>query len=107
MERKELEKLIAQYQQKADKAEDAYQQTGQTRYYTTHWKNQDMADALRMALSAKEDHETLREMRLVMSNFAARGAAAVSPLRSEDERVELAMRLAAEVADYGRRNGLN
>lgn len=107
VERKELEKLIDKYQKKADTAEATYQETGASRYYTTSWINQNMANALRIALSAKEDYETLREMRLVMSNFAARGAAAVSSLRSEDERVELAMRLAAEVADYGRRNGLN
>lgn len=106
MEKKELEKLIAQYQQKADKAEDAYQQTGAARYHATYWRNQEMADALRMALSAKDDHDTLRDMRMVLSNFASRGAAAVSPHRTPDERAELAAQLAAEVADYGRRLGL-
>lgn len=103
---KELEKLIAKYQQRADAAEEAYQETGAKRYYTTHCTNQDLADALRIALSAKEDHETLRDMRLMLSNFASRGAAAVSSHRSQDERAELALDLAAEVADYGRRNGL-
>ena len=76
------------------------------RYHSAYWRNQDMADALRMALSAKEDHDTLRDMRLVLSNFASRGAAAESPYRSPDERAELAARLAAEVADYGRQLGL-
>ena len=106
MSEKELEKLIAKYQQRADAAEEAYQETGAKRYYTTHCTNQDLADALRIALSAKEDHETLRDMRLMLSNFASRGAAANSPHRSQDERAELALDLAAEVADYGRRNGL-
>lgn len=103
---KELEKLMAKYQQRADAAEEAYQETGVKRYYTTHCANQDLADALRIALSAKEDHETLRDMRLMLSNFASRGAAAHSPHRSQDERVKLALTLAAEIADYGQRNGL-
>ena len=72
----------------------------------THCTNQDLADTLRMALSAKADHDTLRDMRLMLSNFASRGAAANSPHRSQDERVELAMKLAEEIADYGQRNGL-
>ena len=42
----------------------------------------------------------------MLSNFASRGAAAISPQRAPDERAELAVRLVAEVADYGRRNGL-
>ena len=61
MSEKELEKLIAKYQQQADAAEEAYQETGAKRYYTTHCTNQDLADALRMALSAKADHDTLRD----------------------------------------------
>lgn len=106
LEQKELKKLVEKYQKKADEAAQAYQETGLTRYHSAYWRNQDMADALRMALSAKEDHDTLRDMRLVLSNFASRGAAAESPYRSPDERAELAARLAAEVADYGRQLGL-
>ena len=106
MDEKELEKLIDQYQKRADTAEQAYQETGMQRYYTTHWTNQNLADALRIALSAKEEHETLHDMKMMLSNFASRGAAAISPQRAPDERAELAVRLVAEVADYGRRNGL-
>lgn len=106
MEKKELERMIAKYQKRADEAERVHQETGLARYHTTYWNNQDMADALRMALSAKDDHDTLCDMRLVLSNFASRGAAAVSPYRDQDERVKLAMRLAEELADYGRLNGL-
>ena len=103
---KELEKLIAKYQQLADAAEQAYQETGVQRYYTTHCTNQDLADALRMALSAKEEHETLHDMKMMLSNFASRGAAATSPFRSGDEQVKLALALAREIAEYGQRNGL-
>ena len=77
-------KLMEKYQAKADAAAQACQETGLTRYHSAYWRNQDMADALRMALSAKEDHDTLRDMRLVLSNFASRGAAAESPYRSPD-----------------------
>ena len=106
MDEKELEKLIVQYQKRADNAEQANQETGVQRYYTTHWMNQNMADALRIALSAKEEHETLRDMKMMLSNFASRGAAATSPLRSGDEQVKLALTLARELAEYGQRNGL-
>ena len=103
---KELEKMIAKYQQRADAAEQAHQETGMQRYYTTYCTNQDLADALRIALSAKEEHETLHDMKMMLSNFASRGAAATNPFRSGDEQVKLALVLAKELAEYGRRNGL-
>ena len=59
-----------------------------------------------MALSAKEEHETLHDMKMMLSNFASRGAAATSPFRSGDEQVKLALALAREIAEYGQRNGL-
>ena len=106
MDEKVLEKLIAKYQQRADAAEQAYQETGAQRYYTTHCTNQDLADALRIALSAKDEHDTLRDIKMMLSNFASRGAAATSPFRSGDEQVKLALALAREIAEYGQRNGL-
>lgn len=106
MDEKELKKLIEKYQKRADDAEQAYQETGAHRYYTAQWTNQNMADALQIALTAKEDHETLRDMKLTLSNFASRGAAATSLHRPESERAELAAILAKEIADYGKRNGL-
>lgn len=51
----ELEKLIAKYQNRADAAEQAYLEAGMPRYYTTYWRNRELADAHRIALSAKED----------------------------------------------------
>lgn len=106
MEKKEIEKLIAKYQKRADNAEIVYQETGAQRYYTTQWTNQSLADTLRIALSAKDDHEALRDMRMMVSNFASRGAAATSVLRSENEQAALALTLAKEIAEYGRWNGL-
>lgn len=106
LDEKELKKLIEKYEKRADAAEQAYQTSGAQRYYTARCTNQDMADALRVALSAKEDHEELQTMKLELSNFASRGAAATSPFRPESERAELAAILAKELADYGKRNGL-
>lgn len=103
---KEMEKMIDKYQKRADAAEEAYQETGMQRYYTTYCTNQDLADALRIALSAKEEHEILHDMKSVLSKFASKGAAATSPFSSEDEQVKLALTLAKELAEYGRRNGL-
>lgn len=106
MNKKEMEKLITKYQQRADAAELTYQETGIPRYFTTYRTNQNLADALRMALSAKADHDTLRDIKMVLSNFASRGAMAVNQFQPEDERVKLAMTLAKEIAEYGQRNGL-
>lgn len=106
VDKKEMEKLIEKYQKRADVAELAYQVTGERRYCTAQWTNQDLADTLRIALTAKEDYETLRDMKRVLSEFASRGATANSQLWPEDERTEIAMTLAAEIADYGKRNGL-
>ncbi len=106
LDEKELKKLIEKYDKRADNALQLYQETGAKRHYTANYTSQNMADALRVALQAKEDHEDLQNMKLELSNFASRGAAATSQLRPESERAELAAILAKELADYGKRNGL-
>ena len=72
MTKTELEKLAEQYQQKADKAYYDYQETGITRYDTARRKNEDMAEALRMAAAAKDDHEKLIHLRASVSALAGK-----------------------------------
>lgn len=103
--KKELEKLAAKYQAKADEAEAAYQETGASRYYTTKTRNEDLADSLRMAAAASDEHQELMSLRMMMVNYASRAAAATGQFKSEEEKVELAMSLAKELAAYGRLNG--
>ena len=59
MTKDKLEKLAEQYQRKADAAYENYQETGITRYNTARRNNEDMADALRMAAAAKDDHDKM------------------------------------------------
>ena len=70
MNKNELEKLIAKYDQQADKAYQDYQATGLTRYDTARRKAEDLADALRMALTAEDDHNRLIALRCAVSEWA-------------------------------------
>ena len=63
MDKKKLMELAERYQCKADTAFQNYQETGITRYNTARRNNEDMAEALRMAASAKEDHDRMIHLR--------------------------------------------
>ena len=54
-----LKKMIDQADQKAEQAYMNYQETGIRRYEREYQKAEDLADALRMALSAYDDHTKL------------------------------------------------
>ncbi len=103
--KKDLEKLSEKYQAKADKADAAYQETGMRRYYSAKTRNEDLADSLRMAAAASDEHEELMYLRMMMANYASRAAATTGEFRSNEEKVDLAMKLAEELAAYGRMSG--
>lgn len=63
MDRSELEKLAERYQQKADRAFENYQDTGLRRYDTERNNMEDLADALRMAANAADEHAEYTNMR--------------------------------------------
>ena len=73
MDKKKLMELAERYQCKADTAFQNYQETGITRYDTARRNNEDMAEALRMAASAKEDHDRMIHLRGVLSQLACCG----------------------------------
>ena len=77
--KKELEKLVEKYEAKAAKAFDDYQQTGMTRYETAYHNAQDLADSLRMALDASDDHHALLHFRSNLSMLAGEAAKARTP----------------------------
>ena len=74
MDEKKLLELAERYQRKADTAFQNYQETGITRYDTARRNNEDMAEALRMAASAKEDHDRMIHLRGVLSQLAWQAA---------------------------------
>ena len=69
MDRSELEKLAERYQQKADRAFENYQDTGLRRYDTERNNMEDLADALRMAANAADEHAEHTNMRGSLAEF--------------------------------------
>lgn len=70
LEKEKLDKLIDRYDQKAEKAYRNYQETGMQRYQTEQHNNEDLADTLRIALSAHDDHMKLATMTAAVVNYA-------------------------------------
>lgn len=60
---KELEAMIERYDAKAETAYRNYQETGMSRYDRERTRNEDLADALRMALNAADDHSAAVDLR--------------------------------------------
>lgn len=92
------------YQCKADTAFQNYQETGITRYDTARRNNEDMAEALRMAASAKEDHDRMIHLRGVLSQLAWRAAEANRA--SEEDRPRKMQAVLGELLSAARMQGL-
>lgn len=106
MTKAELEKLAEKHQAKADADYQNYQETGITRYDTSRRKNEDMADAFRMAAAAADDHHAYIAMKSTMANFASRAAELGSPFVSDEEKAELTYALVRDIVAYGKLAGL-
>lgn len=104
MDKKKLMELAERYQHKADTAFQNYQETGITRYDTARRNNEDMAEALRMAASAKEDHDRMIHLRGVLSQLAWRAAEANRA--SEEERPRKMQAVLGELLSAARMQGL-
>lgn len=83
---------------------DEYQETGITRYDTARRNNEDMAEALRMAASAKEDHDRMIHLRGVLSQLAWRAAEANRA--SEEDRPRKMQAVLGELLSAARMQGL-
>ena len=77
MDAKKLKKLIDRYQDKADKAYRDYQESGVTRYDREYRNNEDLADALRTALNANDEHTKLISIRSDLATLAGAAERAV------------------------------
>ena len=96
--KEKLVTLIDKFEAKAAKDFDNYQQTGITRYSSAYHNAQDMADALRMALDAADDHHALIHMRTNISMLA--GEAARAKTAAEKDHV------LKQLVSLARMNGL-
>ncbi len=105
MKREELEKLAASFQAKADTAFQNYQETGMSRYGSTARRNEDIADALRIAAGATDEHQAYINLKMEMSNFASR-ARKVGLTTDEKERAELLESLVRDIISCGCLYGL-
>ena len=71
MNKSELLQLAEKYQHKADQAYRNYQETGISRYDNERRKNEDLADAMRMAAAASDEHHALVHLRGAVALLAA------------------------------------
>lgn len=85
---RKLYKLAERYQNKADTAYNAYQETGITRYDTACRNNEDLAEAIRAAAAASDEHNELVHLRGNMADLAGMAQRA----KNSDEETK-AMRL--------------
>jgi hypothetical protein len=101
MDRNELEKLAERYQQRADRAFENYQETGIKRYDTERNNMEDLADALRMAANAADEHVAYVGMR---GSFAGLVTIAqnIELAASKESREELIDELVKSLLTYGR-----
>lgn len=99
MDSKALKKLIDRYQQKADAAYRNYQESGVSRYDREYRNNEDLADALRMALNANDEHTQLISIR---SDLAALAGAAEQAMHHHDidEATKVLNNLVAVASSY-------
>ena len=104
MTRSELEKLADAYQKKAEAAYRAYQETGMTRYETQWRKNEDMAEAMLMALNSKEEHDMLVHLRGDLAELAS--CADRIQYAPEVRREAMYKELADRVLSYARAAGV-
>lgn len=101
MNRNELEKLAERYQQRADRAFENYQETGIKRYDTERNNMEDLADALRMAANAADEHNAYVGMRGAFVGLVTI-AQKIELAADEESREELVYKLLKDLLAYGR-----
>lgn len=104
MSKEELMKLADKYQAKADADFQNYHETGASRYGSSCRRNEDMAEALRMAAMATDEHHAYISMKADIANFARRAKAA-STGGTAERRDELVQSLVNDLVAYGRALG--
>lgn len=85
MDKEKLYKLAERYQNKADTAYNAYQETGITRYDTARRNNEDLAEAIRAAAAASDEHNELVHLRGNMADLAGWRSGRRTPTRRQKQ----------------------
>lgn len=103
MTREELWKMAEKYQAKADRDYQAYQETGESRHGSSRRRNEDMAEALRMAAGYADEHQEYVMMRGDMAD-AVNCAVRISRATGDD-REALITFLVNTLITYGHTKG--
>lgn len=101
MDKKTLETLVERYQKRADRAFENYQETGIKRYDTERNNMEDLADALRMAANAADEHNAYVGMRGAFVGLVTI-AQEIELAADEESREELTDKLVKDLLSYGR-----
>lgn len=96
-----LNAMADKYQAKADAAYEKYQDTGAQRYNNEQWRNEELADALRVAANAAEEHNLMIAYRADLTRLAQMAEQA-----TEQNDQALLKQLATETVGYGQMHGL-
>lgn len=103
---KQLEALAAKQQLKADRAYNRYQETGIPRYDRERRNAEDLADALRVAANAADEHLMLGNLRAELIWHAGQAEAALAVCAPRDKLAEILEQIidsAAALCNYARR----
>lgn len=109
MTKVELIALAERWQTKADRAMERYQEDGLPRHNREREQAQDLADALRVAANAADDHSELISLRGAVYCLAVKAYAAVdAPDRAGDRDIltDLARNVISTARLYGVDSGL-
>lgn len=104
MTKTELAALAEKYQKKADTAYENYQETGTTRYDRERRINEDLAEAMRMAANASDEHASLIHLRGTLSTLA--GKASDIGYMTEGQKAKSLESLRKELLSLARLEGL-
>lgn len=88
MTKVEIAALAERWQAKADRAIDRYQEDGLARHNREREQAQDLADALRIAAFAADDHDELISLRGAVYCLAVKAHAAVDALDAPDRAAD-------------------
>lgn len=104
MNKQRLFDLADRYQAKADRAFYNYQETGVARYDATSRNNEELADALRMAANAADEHHSYIALKAQMAQFAREAQEIGRATASEREKRMEALR--KNLVSYGKLMGM-
>lgn len=104
MTREELQALADRYQRIADRAYQNYQESRIGRYDTKYRDNERLANALRMAAEAAEDHQMMVHYKGELTDLAYKAGRIKY---SDSETAEkLREEIVSDLLVYGRANGV-